>query len=112
MLCAGIVALIAIADGKSKKFQLKKLYGSHQRIIFKPVPGSVSIYLNNILVKAEINYTNGEIIFTNAPAKGEEIKASFEFDVPVRFDTDFLSSSIDDYNTFSWNNINLIELKL
>ncbi|WP_272940961.1 DUF2460 domain-containing protein [Candidatus Midichloria mitochondrii] len=40
-----------------------------------------------------------------------EIFASFEFDVPVRFDNDYLHISIDDAHVHSCSNINLIEIK-
>jgi uncharacterized protein (TIGR02217 family) len=59
-----------------------------------------------------VNYSTGEIMFTRPLAKGAIITASFEFDVPVRFDTDYLSASIDNYGSSSWSNIPLVEVKL
>jgi len=58
-----------------------------------------------------VNYSAGEIVFTRPPVKGVVITASFEFDVPVRFDTDYLNASIDNYGSSSWNNIPLVEVK-
>ncbi|KAF8818013.1 hypothetical protein IHI24_000928 [Rickettsia endosymbiont of Cardiosporidium cionae] len=72
-------------------------------------------YRSTILVKeinTQINYINGQIIFDKPPQSGTIIIASFEFDIPVRFDTDALSISMDDYNSFSWSDISLVELKL
>jgi uncharacterized protein (TIGR02217 family) len=40
------------------------------------------------------------------------ITADFEFDVPVRFDTDELQISIDSFNSGSWSGINLIEVRI
>ncbi len=81
-------------------------------MIKKPVHGTVKIYLNG---KEEseysVNYSAGEIIFMKPPVKDTIITASFEFDVPVRFDTDYLNASIDDYGSNSWNNIPLVEVK-
>ena len=46
------------------------------------------------------------------PEAGIIITADFEFDVPVRFDTDELQISMDSYNSGSWNSIPLIELRI
>ncbi|NSM56570.1 TIGR02217 family protein [Wolbachia endosymbiont of Atemnus politus] len=107
---------IGIGDDKKTTFQLIKTYISgkdkHMRIIKKPVHGTVKIYLNNKKdSEYSVNYSNGEIIFMKPPAKGAIITASFEFDVPVRFDTDHLNASIDNYGSNSWNNIPLVEVK-
>ena len=44
--------------------------------------------------------TTGIVTFTagNIPTAGQAVTAGFEFDVPVRFDTDRLSVNINDYN--------------
>ncbi|MFP3016455.1 MULTISPECIES: TIGR02217 family protein [unclassified Wolbachia] len=107
---------IGIGDNKKTTFQLIKTYVSgedkHIRMIKKPVHGTVKIYLNG---KEEseysVNYSTGEITFMKPPVKDAIITASFEFDVPVRFDTDYLNASIDDYGSNSWNNIPLVEVK-
>lgn len=107
---------IGIGNSKKTIFQLVKTYASgkdkHMRIIKKPVHGTVKIYLNG-KEKSEysVNYSTGKITFTKPPAKGAIVTASFEFDVPVRFDTDYLNASIDNYGSSSWNNIPLVEVK-
>lgn len=109
---------IAVADGIEKQFQLIKSYSSGQqvekRLVHKPVQNSVEIFVDNILQvqNYSINYQNGAIIFDIAPSDSSEISASFEFDVPVRFDTDSLSTSIDDYKVYSWQNISLVEIRV
>jgi uncharacterized protein (TIGR02217 family) len=108
---------IGIGDDKKMTFQLVKTYASgedkHVRVIKKPVRDKVKIYLNG---KKEseysVNYATGEITFIKPPTKGVIITADFEFDVPVRFDTDYLNASIDNYGSNSWNNIPLIEVKI
>ena len=40
------------------------------------------------------------------------LTADFEFDVPVRFDTDQMDLSMDSYGAGSWNSIALIEIRL
>lgn len=111
--------LIGIGDGNTTKLQLKKIYKSGEsefiRIIEKPVSNSVEVYLDDIKAKQEhytIDYTTGNIIFT-APINGKtNIFANFEFDVPVRFDMDYLPISIDGKDLYSCKEINLIEIKL
>ncbi|MDM8335574.1 DUF2460 domain-containing protein [Wolbachia pipientis] len=62
--------------------------------------------------KYSVNYSTGEITFTKLPVKGVITTASFKFNVPVRFDTDYLKAFIDNYGSSSWNNIPLVEVKL
>ncbi|MDR0773425.1 MAG: TIGR02217 family protein [Wolbachia pipientis] len=108
---------IGIGDSKKMTFQLIKTYISgkdkHTRIIKKPVYDTIKIYLDDEETKKySVNYSTGEITFIKPPAKGTTITASFEFDVPVRFDTDYLNASIDNYGSNSWSNIPLVEVKL
>ncbi|WP_339045812.1 DUF2460 domain-containing protein [Candidatus Mesenet endosymbiont of Agriotes lineatus] len=108
---------IGIGDGSSTTFQLVKRYESggsaYVRVIKKPTHETVKIYFNNI-IKTDgysVDHTTGKITFIAAPSSGVLITADFEFDVPVRFDTDYLSASIDNYGSSSWNDIQLIEIK-
>lgn len=95
-----------------------KTYVSHtiteSRRITKPVSGSVKIYVNAVLQTSgvSVNYTTGLVTFVSAPASGAAITADFEFDVPVRFDTDRLSATLDAYGTHSWQDISLIEVRV
>ena len=59
-----------------------------------------------------MDITSKIVTFTPAPANLTVITADFEFDVPVRFDTDRLSARLDDYGVNSWNDIPLIEVKI
>ncbi len=110
---------IGIGDGNTTKFQLKKVYKSGKsefiRIIEKPVSGSVQIYFDNVKVKQgdyTIDYIAGDITFTSPVKTGTNISANFEFDVPVRFDMDYLPISIDRKDLYSCKEINLVEIKL
>ena len=110
--------LIGIGNEVDNVFQLKKVYKSgktaYQRIINKPVVDSVEIYFNNTQVYEgfTVDYQLGKVIFNSAVPIGIQIFSNFEFDVPVRFDIDYLPISIDGNNTYSSKNINLIEIKL
>jgi uncharacterized protein (TIGR02217 family) len=108
---------IAIADGKSKKYQLVKTYALigilESRKITKPVQGTVEIFLNNARTRLfKIDYDIGEITFPRAPKKGIKISANFEFDVPVRFNSDVLSASMENFDVNSFEQLELIELNI
>lgn len=109
---------IGTGDGTTTQFQLKKNYTSggitEERIISKPVSGTVSMYLGGVLQVSgyTLNTATGVVLFSSAPASGVAISADFEFDVPVRFDTDRLSASLDAYGVQSWSDIPLIEIRV
>lgn len=108
---------IGIGDGKTKVYQLIKTYSLggilESRKITKPVYGTVEIFIANKKTRLfKIDYDNGAIIFPRAPTKGSKIAANFEFDVPVRFNSDVLSASIENFDVNSFEHIELIELNL
>ncbi len=95
--------IIGTGDDSTTVFQLVKNYASggvsHKRIITKPVGGTLSVGLNGALLSTgySVDTTNGLVTFASAPASGISISAGFVFDVPVRFDTDQLSLSTENY---------------
>lgn len=107
---------IAIADGKKQEFQLVKdySYGSYKasRKIVKPIIDTIKVYANDKLVNPHINASNGVISFLEPPEENVMIRAEGEFDVAVRFDTDHLAASIENYGVYSHQDIPLIEVKL
>lgn len=110
---------VGTGDGKTTTFQLIKTYvddGGYTdvRKIRKPVVETVKVYLAGIEQQANwsVNFTNGVITFVSAPAQDAVITADFEFDVPVRFDTDHCPQSIKDWNIYGWDNIPLIEIRV
>lgn len=108
---------IGTGNGTTTQFQLKKLYASgavnEPRVICKPVSGSVQVYKAGVLQTSgvSVDLTTGIVTFSAAPTIGQAITASFEFDVPVRFDTDRLSATLDAYGITSWLDIPLIEVR-
>jgi uncharacterized protein (TIGR02217 family) len=108
--------VIAMADGKTSNFQaIKKYsYGGYQvtKKILKLVDKTVKIYCDGILVNPEVDLNSGGIKFDSSPAKNTIISIEAEFDVPVRFNTDHLSNSIEQYDVYSHQEISLIELKI
>lgn len=86
---------------------------SWTRVITKPVAGTVTIALNGTPQASgwSVSTTTGLITFTTAPALGVAITAGFEFDVPVRFNTDTLDVTLDLECLGSITSIPLVEIR-
>ncbi|WBQ09881.1 DUF2460 domain-containing protein [Hyphomonadaceae bacterium ML37] len=112
-----LAQLIGVGDGATKTFQLIKRYASggeiEARIIAKPVPGTVKIYRDGVEVVSgwSVNTSTGLVTFTTAPASGVQVTADFEFDVPVRFDSDQMDITIETYQLGSWGQIQVLEIR-
>ena len=111
--------LIGTGNGTKNEFQLVKKYisgsGAETRIITKPVSGTVTIHFAAAPQDSStytVQYNNGLVTFLTPPPATTEIFADFEFDVPVRFDTDRLSATLDSYGSNSWYDIPLVEIRL
>lgn len=98
------------------QYQLQKMYVDELgytdiRTIKKPVIGTVKIYIADELVEEgySLDHSTGILTFVEDPAP-EQVIASFEFDVPMRFDSDEMPISLDNHNVYSWGNINVIEI--
>lgn len=108
---------IGVGDGDEVNFQLVRDYESgvngESRTISKPVESTVSVYINDVLQASgwALEANTGIITFDTAPDVAAVIKADFEFDVPVRFDTDRLSVTLEDYGTYSLSEVLLVELR-
>jgi uncharacterized protein (TIGR02217 family) len=104
-------------DDAQTQFQLLKHYPSGSvievRTITKPVAGTVKVYPDGIeqLGGWLVDTTTGVVIFGIPPALGVEITADFEFDVPVRFDTDHMALTIESYRLHTWQQIPIVELR-
>lgn len=92
--------LIGTGDGSATTFQLVKLYASagrtYTRTIHKPVAGTVRVAIDGAeqLTGWTVDTTTGTVTLDTPPAGDAQITAGFEFDVPVRFDTDDLALSV------------------
>ncbi|HEY1632985.1 MAG TPA: DUF2460 domain-containing protein [Rhizomicrobium sp.] len=116
---AGVTALdqpVATGDGTTKVFQLSKTYASGPaswtRTIRKPAAGTVLVAVNGAAATPSVDATTGLVTFVTAPASGAAITAGFEFDVPVRFDTDSLSINLSDFAAGDIPSIPLAEIAL
>lgn len=114
--------VIGTGDGEISVFQLKKIYGfgdnKYERLIRKPVAETLSFAVNGIEKTlgehATLDDTTGVLTFNteHIPAVGASITAGFEFDVPVRFDTDMLDVSLRAFKAGDIPSIPLIEILL
>lgn len=116
---------IGTGDGEATTFQLRKAYisGTTEYRACKKIVASGSevgtvpkVYLESVL-QAEgsdytLDYNTGIITFADAPEEDVAITADFEFDVPVRFDTDAMKTRYEYGKEFYWDNISLVEIKL
>ena len=84
------------------------------RRIVKPVAGSLRVALGGIEPSPSswsVNTTTGIVTFDTAPAVGVLVTAGFEFDVPVRFDSDRLDVTWDLDRLGSIASIPLVEVR-
>jgi uncharacterized protein (TIGR02217 family) len=109
--------LLGTGNGVLTQFQIVKTYtqGSQSRVrtITKLVTATVKVAVNEVEVTTgfTVNYNTGIITFTSPVANGHTVKAGYEFDVPVRFDTDELSIAIEHYQTGTLS-VPIVELRV
>ncbi|HHW33390.1 MAG TPA: DUF2460 domain-containing protein [Paracoccus solventivorans] len=108
---------IGTGTGAQTTFQLRKRYGSDAhywwRSIRKPVAGSVRIAVDAVELFSgwSVDLTTGVVTLAAAPAPGAVVTAGFEFDVPVRFDSDLLDVTLDIERLGSITSIPMIEIR-
>lgn len=105
---------LGLGTGASATYQLIKRYALagqiYDRIIRKPVSGTITIYADGVaLPGATVDTTTG--LVTATATAGVVLGATFEFDVPCRFDTDQLSLERVAPNAFSWPSIRILETR-
>jgi len=113
--------VIGTGTGVQTNFQLTKTYGGafapYSRMIAKPVAGSVRVAVDGVEVMAGTDFTvnmqTGVVTFLagHIPPASAAITAGFLFDVPVRFDTDFLEVDHAAFAAGVIPKIPLIEIK-
>lgn len=108
--------VIGVGDGATTDFPLIKTYTqgavSRTRLITKPLTGTVLAASAGLEVTAfTVDTATGIISFTTAPANGETLTAGYEYDIPVRFDTDELNVVLDNYLAGSLD-VPLVEIRL
>lgn len=109
---------LGTGNGTITTFQLIRTYSSggntDVRTITKPVAGTVKVYLAGVLQASgwSVNTTTGVITFSTPPANGVAVSSDYEFDVPVRFDTDRMAVTIEQINLHQWSGIPIVEIRV
>jgi uncharacterized protein (TIGR02217 family) len=112
--------LIGTGDGVGATFLLVKTYGdaggASLREIAKPVAGTVVVSVGGVLAATAdftLDAVTGRVTFGpgKIPPEGAEIRAGYEFDVPVRFDTDRIDIDLTQFQAGRIPTIPLVEIK-
>lgn len=99
-------------DETGKKYQLVKNYEDYQRIITRPVEGSLIVYLGGVIVPpGPDTWQLGPLGVITTKTANVAVMADFEFDVPMRFDTDMAQVAMQFLNAGSISNIDLIQVR-
>ncbi len=107
---------IGVGNGEIKEFQLIKAYRVSDNIVYyrkitKPIISTVRVFINDIESKDfNIDLTTGLITLNTTPEIDSTIKASFEFDVPVRFENDIMEITMNSINSGNVKEIILAEI--
>ncbi|NCQ24264.1 MAG: TIGR02217 family protein [Rhodobacteraceae bacterium CG17_big_fil_post_rev_8_21_14_2_50_63_15] len=112
--------VIAAGDDARVAFQLIKTYRSGAQLavrpIVKPVRGTVRIGLGTVEMQERVHYevdaTTGIVTFAEPPNRDVPITAGYEFDVPVRFDTDRIQISLASFQAGEVPNVPVVEIRI
>lgn len=111
--------MLGSGDGARTNYPLQKTYGGvhapYVRPIAKPVSGSIRVAIDGVELLSgwSCDTTVGVIAFEPAhvPGPGAEVTAGFLFDVPVRFDTDYLEVDLSAFAAGVIPKIPVIEIR-
>jgi uncharacterized protein (TIGR02217 family) len=114
--------IIGTGNGSQATFQLAKTYGTAHapwsRTISKPVAGTVLIAVAGTArtpgTHFNVDTATGRVTFLagQSPAAGAAVTAGFEFDCPVRFDTDKLEINVQGFRHGAIPHIPIVEVRL
>ena len=112
--------VIGRGDGVETEFALIKSYRSgserYVRPVVKPVLGTVRVGIQgDALVEGvhfDVDPTSGQVRFAEPPDIGAEVTAGYEFDVPVRFDTDRIAVSVASFQAGDVPSVPVVEVRV
>ena len=101
-------------------FQLTRSYsdsaGTYLREITKPVQGTVQVALDGVPLVEGADFTvdaeTGMVTLTSAPPPASVVTAGFEFDVPVRFDSDTIDVNLSAFEAGEIPSIPIVEVRI
>jgi uncharacterized protein (TIGR02217 family) len=111
---------IGTGDASTVAFELSKTYApgvnAFLRRVTKPVAGSVLVAVDGVALSAGTDFTadaeTGVVTLAVPPDAGAAVTAGFEFDVPVRFDTDVIEVNLAAFEAGEVPSIPVIEVRL
>lgn len=112
--------LLGMGDEERATFQLIKRYASgdtfYDRPIKKPVAGTVHVSISGDPQidgqDYEVDLQTGVVTFAHPPDLQAEVTAGFEFDVPVRFATDSIRTSVANFQAGEVPDVPVIEVRV
>jgi len=107
----GVDELLGSGDGATRRFALVRRYGEVVRRITRPVAGSVGLSVGGVATQGFAVEPGGWIVLDRAPAMGVPVRASFAFDVPVRFAEDRLTVNRATYLAGEAASVPLVEVR-
>lgn len=108
---------LGTGTGAQTTFQLVKRYADtvrpYDRPILWPVTGTLVVAVNGAPLGSGFSVARGTgiVTFSVAPSNGAVLTAGFQFDVPVRFEDDYLDIAWDTINSRSAGTVPLIEVR-
>ncbi|MRX50690.1 TIGR02217 family protein [Paracoccus sp. S-4012] len=111
--------MLGQGDSARTAFALHKAYvsgpGRYVRPVVKPVQGTVRIAVGGDELREAVHwsldYATGVVTFAEPPGDRAAVTAGFEFDVPVRFDTDHVAVSVASFEAGSMPDVPVIEVR-
>ena len=107
--------VLGYGDGQRRQFAMTKRYGDGALVYARPITQLIESSLKVSVNDTSVSFTllpGGVIELASAPAPGAAIRAGFEFDVPVRFESDQLDLLMDHPGQIQAGQIRLIEVRL
>ncbi|MEM9099219.1 MAG: DUF2460 domain-containing protein [Pseudomonadota bacterium] len=110
--------VIGVGDGATSNFALSKTYQSGGfstvRTISHPMVETVRVAVGGVeqVPGAGFLVNGGLVELSAAPASGVTVTAGFEFDVPVRFDTDVIEVNLAAFEAGEIPSVPIIEVRL
>lgn len=111
--------VLGVGEGVRARFALVKTYGegedAYQRFIARPVIETLRLAVGGEEISSDgwsFDVETGEVVFEagSIPPEDAIVTAGYEFDVPVRFDTERLAVSLTSFKAGQIPSIPLIEV--
>ena len=109
--CEAWDELLGTGDGATARFALVRRYGGVTRRITRPVAATVRITVDGAAIEDFALGADGVVTLGLVPPAGAAVRASFVFDVPVRFAEDRLQVSRATFLAGALASVPLVEIR-